>query len=66
MIEALHRVAGDRPLGAITVEPDRFIEAIVATWPLDHGFERATALGLTRENSLDEIVEDYIADYIDD
>jgi nucleoside-diphosphate-sugar epimerase len=65
MIEALKRVAGDRPLGEITVEPDPFIQAIVKTWPQDASYERATALGLPREDSLDEIVEAYIEDYLD-
>jgi len=65
MIKALDRVASDRPLGKITVEPDPFIEEIVATWPLDASHERATALGLPREESLDEIVQAYIEDYLD-
>ncbi len=64
MIEALHRVARGRPLGPITVAPDPFIEAIVQTWPRDAGFARATALGLPREDSLDEIVAAYIEDYL--
>ncbi len=64
MIEALHRVAGDRPLGEIKMEPDPFIEAICATWPQDAEFSRATALGLPREASLDEIVEAFIEDYL--
>lgn len=65
MIAALKRVAGDRPLGEITVEPDPFIEAIVETWPQDASYERATALGLPREDSLDQIVEAYIEDYLE-
>jgi len=65
MIEALRRVAGDRPLGEIRVEPDPFIEAICKTWPQDAACERATALGLPRDGSLDEIVEAYIADYLE-
>ena len=64
MIEALRRVAGDRPLGEITVEPDPFIQAICATWPVDISTERADALGLPREGSVDEIVEAYIEDYL--
>ncbi len=64
MIEALHRVAGNRNLGAITVEPDPFIEAICAGWPQASHFERATALGLPKEESLDEIVRYYIEDYV--
>ena len=65
MIKALDRVAGDRPLGKITVEPDPFIEAIVATWPLDASHQRATALGLSKEASLDDIVRAYIEDYLE-
>lgn len=65
MIAALRRVAGDRPLGEITVEPDPEIEAIVATWATETEFARATALGLPREASIDEIVEAYIEDFLD-
>ena len=65
MIAALRRVAGDRRLGAITVEPDPGIEAIVATWATETEFARATALGLPREANLDEIVEAYIEDFLD-
>ena len=64
MIESLRRVAGERPLGEITVEPDPFIQAICATWPVDATSERADALGLPKESSLDEIVQAYIEDYL--
>lgn len=65
MVAALRRVAGDRPLGRITVEPDPFIEAICRGWPGDSHYRRALDLGLPREASLDEIVAYYIADYVD-
>jgi len=64
MVAALKRVAGARKLGAISVEPDPFIEAIVATWPVDTYHERAIELGLPKEASLDEIVAYYIEDYV--
>ena len=68
MVEALKRVAAqdlpDLKLGDITVEPDPFIEKIVATWPLDASHERATALGLPRDPDLDTIVRAYIEDYV--
>ena len=64
MIESLKRVAGDRPLGEIRIEPDPFIEAICATWPQDTYYERASAIGLPRDRSLDEIVAAYIEDYL--
>lgn len=65
MIEALHRVAGNRPLGEITFAPEPSIEAIVATWPMETEFTRALALGLPVEESLDQIVEAYIEDILD-
>ena len=70
MIEALYRVAGQRvaggqALGKISVAPDPFIEAIVAGWPQACGHDRAAALGLPREATLDEIVAYYIEDYLD-
>ena len=66
MMAALRRVAGNRHLGDITIEPDPFIEAICRTWPQDTSFERAEALGLPRDASLDDIVKNYIEDYVDD
>ena len=64
MIEALKRVAGARPLGEIVFKPDPFIEEICAGWPKDAAYERATALGLPKDASLDAIVENYIEDYL--
>ena len=64
MIDALHRVAGGRKLGKITVRPDPFIERICAGWPRDAAFGRASELGLPRDPSLDAIVEAYIEDYL--
>jgi D-erythronate 2-dehydrogenase len=63
MVESLSRVAGDRPLGGITVAPDPAIEAIVRTWPLFTSFDRALALGFPRDESLDDIVRAYIQEY---
>lgn len=65
MIAALKRVAGNRPLGEITFAPDPFIEAICAGWAQDCSFERALALGLPKEDALDDIVSYYIQDYLD-
>ncbi len=64
MIDALHRVAGDRKLGEIVFEPDPFIQRICDGWPKDASYERATQLGLPRDASLDTIVENYIEDYL--
>lgn len=65
MMASLQRVAGGRALGAITIDPDPFIEAICRGWPQDTNFERALALGLPIDASLDDIVRAYIEDYID-
>jgi nucleoside-diphosphate-sugar epimerase len=64
MVESLLRFAGDRRLGKVTIEPDPVIERIVGTWPLFTSSERALALGLPHDDSLDEIVRAYIDDYV--
>ncbi|MEM9473357.1 MAG: D-erythronate dehydrogenase [Pseudomonadota bacterium] len=63
MVDALKRVAHNRKLGEITVEPDPFIEAIVQSWPVATDDTRALALGLPKDTSLDDIVRHYIEDY---
>jgi len=64
MIEAVQRVSADRNLGKITIEPDPFIVNICKTWPLDAEFARAKALGMPSDSGLDEIIRDYIEDYL--
>ncbi len=66
MIEALRRVAAanDRELGPITVRPDPVIQKIVATWPRRSEAERALALGLPADESLERVVQDYIDDFL--
>ena len=63
MVDALKRVAHNRKLGEITVEPDPFIEAIVRSWPVATDDARALALGLPKDRSLDDIIHHYIEDY---
>lgn len=65
MMAALRRVAGNRHLGEIAVEPDPFIEAVCAGWPQDTHHERARSLGLPVDAGLDAIVSEYIEDYVD-
>lgn len=64
MIAALERAAGERRLGKIAIDPDPFIERICAGWPRRVDDERARALGLTSETSLEEIVIAYIEDHL--
>ncbi len=65
MIDTLQRVAGDRKLGAISVDPDPFIVDICSTWPKDVSYDRAEALGFPCENGLDEVITYFISDYVD-
>ncbi len=66
MIEALRRVAAanDRKLGSITVSPDPVIQKIVATWPRRGKADRALALGLPEDESLERVIQDYIDDFL--
>ncbi len=65
-IRALERIAADRgiELGAIEDRPDPDIEAIVASWPTRTESERALALGLPADSSLERIIEDYVDDFV--
>lgn len=65
MIDCLHRVGAGRRLGRVTIQPDPMIERIVASWSKDASAERALALGLPRDESLDAIVRAYLEDYVD-
>jgi nucleoside-diphosphate-sugar epimerase len=65
MVESLERVAGDRPLGGIRVEPDAAVEAIVRTWATFTSSERADSLGFPRDESLDAVVREYIEDHLE-
>jgi nucleoside-diphosphate-sugar epimerase len=61
MVESLRRVCGDRDLPPIDVRPDPFVERICRTWPQASSYERASGLGLPRDESLDAIVRAYAA-----
>jgi len=65
LVRSLQRVAGDRPLGTVTIEPDPAIVRIVETWPTQTSFERATALGLPADADADFIVRSFIEDFVD-
>jgi nucleoside-diphosphate-sugar epimerase len=63
MAAALRRVA-DRPLGEIRCEIDPVISAFFAGWARHSSFARATALGLTGDESVDSMVAAYIQDFL--
>lgn len=65
MVAALARVAGDRPLGAITDAPDPAIQRICSSWPAYARADRARALALPENPPLDDVVREYIEDYVD-
>lgn len=65
MHEALLRVAGDRRLGAVTVEPDPLAARITAGWPREADNRRALELGLPADADIDGIIRAYIQDYVD-
>lgn len=66
MIAAVKRVAEKHQiqLGPITNKPDPVIQAIVDSWATDASWERAKALGLPVDESIDRVVEDYIEDFL--
>ncbi len=66
MIETSQRVAHGRGIniGPVNDAPDPAIKAIVAGWPTEMISERAEALGLPVDDSLDQVVEDFIDDYL--
>jgi len=68
MIAALGRVAAEEGIepGPVTPKPDPAVEAIVTSWPLVMDDARARKLGLPRDESLDDIIREYIEDFMED
>ncbi len=64
MMDALKSVAGNRHLGQHILKHDPVIDSIVKGWPTQVNNERALSLSLPLDNSLEEIVQHYIDDYI--
>jgi nucleoside-diphosphate-sugar epimerase len=61
-IEALMRIAGDKPVGRIRRVPDPLVARIVAGWPSRFDPRRALALGFKAERSFDDIIRVHIED----
>jgi len=61
-IEALRRVAGQRAVDLIRVEPDPVIAAIVETWAQEYAPLRALELGFRAEAAFDEIIAVHVQD----
>jgi D-erythronate 2-dehydrogenase len=62
MAEALDRVAGPGASAAIEWTEDAAIGAIVRSWPARFRTPRARALGLTAEETFDDVVRAYLDD----
>lgn len=61
-IEALRRVAGEKPVSLIREEPDETIWAIVKGWPTRFEAKRARDLGFRAEERFDDIIRAHIED----
>ncbi len=64
MLEALGHAGEGRTLGRVEIRPDPSVEAIVRTWPAYATSERADRLGLPRDESLEEIVGEYVEEHL--
>jgi nucleoside-diphosphate-sugar epimerase len=62
MVQALERVAGLAVSSLVGWEPDDAIASIVRGWPARFSAARATALGLTADESFEAIVRSYVRD----
>ena len=65
MVAALERVGAGRRLGAVIDAPDAMIQRICGSWPGYAKADRAAALGLPKNPPLDEVVRQYIEDYVE-
>jgi nucleoside-diphosphate-sugar epimerase len=66
MEAAMKRSAGNRKIGRVVWEPDAAIQKIVDGWPRASRSARAEKLGFTVDGSIDEIVQAFVADDLDD
>ena len=65
MIDALARVAGEDVARRIKMQPDPFIEEIVAGWPRNFAPDRAQRLGFAADVDFDDVIRAHIADELD-
>jgi nucleoside-diphosphate-sugar epimerase len=65
LMDALKNAAGNRHLGEHVMEKDDQIVAICSGWPKKVDTTRAQSLGLPMDDSIEQIVLDYIEDYLD-
>ncbi|MBR72757.1 MAG: NAD-dependent epimerase [Rhodospirillaceae bacterium] len=66
MIDALLKVKINKPLGKIIDQPDMSIQNICEKWPAQVLFDRASGLGITKCSQLEDIIHQYIDDYMNE
>jgi nucleoside-diphosphate-sugar epimerase len=62
MVDALRRVGGEKAAAHVHWERDATVERIVGGWPAAWDTKRAQDLGLSADNSFEEIVRAYVED----
>jgi nucleoside-diphosphate-sugar epimerase len=60
MAAALEQVAGRDATALLDWTPDPAIQKLVSTWPGDVRWDRARALGLQADESMEQVVRDYV------
>ncbi len=62
MLEALERAGGEKAVKLIRWEADRFIQQVQDSWPHKILSERSKKLGLYPNRTIDEVIEEFIED----
>ncbi len=63
LVASLGRLAGDRPLGNVSVEPDPKVTSIVEAWAARTSAPKAATLGLPQDPDVDSLVRAFIEDF---
>jgi nucleoside-diphosphate-sugar epimerase len=64
ILQALRDVGGQKALDLVKEEYDENVSKIVTSWPADFNTTRARELGFQNDVALDQVVKDYIMDYM--
>ena len=59
MLESLERVGGPQARSLVSDEPDQRVMGIVCSWPGEFDVERLLGLGFVRDESFDDVVQEY-------
>lgn len=63
LVASLGRLAGDRPLGNVSVEPDPKVTSIVEAWAARTSAPKAATLGLPQDPDVDSLVRAFVEDF---